>query len=75
MNLVQLTLGEKEPNDDWWINIIYFGISFLMLLLMIYIGFRVFKTVRFNDKVVMSMIIFLNLELMSFAYFYILNAL
>lgn len=43
-------------------------------MLLLWIGYKVYKIVKFNDKVMLSMIFFLNLELMSKIFFYTLNA-
>lgn len=46
----------------------------LFLIALLYIGWRVYQIIRFNDYVLLLMIFFLNLELLSLIFFYIVNA-
>ena len=40
-----------------------------------FIGYKVYRIVKFNDKIILSMIFFLNLECLSLAIFYFVNGL
>jgi len=69
---------DKKTKEEKWhmfvLNITYACLCGVLLLLMIYIGYRVYKIVKLNDKVMLTMIFFLNLELLSKIFFYSMNA-
>ena len=45
-------------------NIVYACITFVILLVLLFIAYKVYKTVRLSDPIVLCMILFLNLELL-----------
>lgn len=55
------------------VNSLLAFVTLLFLLGMLYIGYRVFKVTRFNDKLVLLLVALLNVDLMSKLFFYILN--
>ena len=54
-------------------NMIFMCLSCIILCVMMYIGYRVYKIVKWNDIMILSMIIVLNLVLVSEIFFYVCN--
>jgi len=69
---------DPEPEEDYAldyaVNILLCLICGVLLVVMMYIGYRVYKIVKLKDKAMLGMIFFLNLELMSKVIFYAINA-
>jgi hypothetical protein len=71
---------DPDPDDDhdyaldYAVNIMLCIMCGLLLVVMMYIGYRVYKIVKLKDKAMLGMICFLNLELVSKIIFYSLNA-
>ena len=61
-----------KANAVW--NSIYAVICFSMFTFLLWITYKVFKIIKFNDKILLSMIACLNLELISKVFFYSVNA-
>lgn len=65
--------SQEDMDREYIVNMFLASISACMLFLMMYIGYRVYRIVKFNDKIILSMIFFLNLECLSLAIFYFIN--
>mgnify|MGYP006891259464 CR=1 FL=1 len=53
---------------------VFMGIATIFLCVLMYIGSRVYKIVKWNDLMILSMILVLNLVLISEIFFYVVNA-
>lgn len=60
--------------QEYIINITMAIFAGVFLVALLYIGWRVYQIIRCHDYVLMMMIFFLNLELLSIMFFYIVNA-
>ena len=61
--------------QNFWANIGVASCQFLILCGLMYMARQVYKFVGFQDKSMMGMILFLNLEVIFQITFYVLNAL
>jgi hypothetical protein len=76
------TIDDCEPNDNrrkmsladfhynWWMNFCSAILIGLLQLVLIRIGFLVYKKVKFNDKFMLTMIMCLNLDILGNLIFY-----
>jgi hypothetical protein len=57
-------------NIDFYFCIFDASLSFLVLALLLYVKYRVFRITKFNDKIILLLILFLVLEMVSNTCFY-----
>lgn len=62
--------GEDVPvaspvceHKEFVANIVYACITFVILMMLVFITYKVYKIVRLSDPIILCMILFLNLEL------------
>ena len=63
-----------ERHSEEVINITFAAMASLFLIGLLFVSFKVFKVVGCKDKVLLSMLLCLNLELASKIVFYVANA-
>lgn len=75
-NCVNSTLYWKDNSlkEDFIINLIFAFISSCFIPFLMYVGYRVFRMTKWNEKIILLMILCLNLELIDRVLFYLLNA-
>jgi hypothetical protein len=56
-----LAADQKKHRIEFIINIIYLFVTAALLGFMLYVTLKVYKIVKCNDKIIMSMLLFLNL--------------
>ena len=66
--------GDAETElINFAVNTFFLVVSLLMFFGMTWVGFKVYKIVKFNDWIVLSMIFFLTLVTLSEVFFYAVN--
>ena len=66
--------SDWEMEIRFIVNIFSAIFASLLLVLFLYIGYQVYKKVKFNDKYMLCMILFLNLELFGKIFYYSVNS-
>lgn len=67
--------NNKALRQDMWFSVVYAVTSGLFNIFLLYVGYRVYCIVKFNDKLTLLMIFFLNLEVLSLVLFFTKGAL
>lgn len=57
------SMSEAEKYLNYKVNIILSVLSSILMMLLVNIGYKVYKIVKFNDKMILLMLLFLVLEL------------
>lgn len=59
--------------QDYVVNVVFACVCGLFIPFMLFVGIRVFQITKWNEKVILLVILFLNLELVFKVLFYTMN--
>ena len=66
----RITMSPADFSYNWWMNFWSAILVSLLQIVLLRIGFLVYKKVKFNDKFMLTMIMCLNLDILGNVIFY-----